>query len=113
MASSSAERGRPAKRKRFAFCGTFPGVAPAGRYPAPCFRGARTFLHRKRASTANGHSARSQQRPSGQLAPIIWRSGPAFVKQPFLRPRFECEHRSRKVKQPSASLRGKPRDELE
>ena len=29
---------------RSAFCGTFPGVAPAGRYPAPCFRGARTFL---------------------------------------------------------------------
>jgi len=29
---------------RFAFCGTFPGVAPAGRYPAPCFLGARTFL---------------------------------------------------------------------
>ena len=29
---------------RFTFCGTFPGVAPAGRYPAPCFRGARTFL---------------------------------------------------------------------
>ena len=30
--------------RRFAFCGTFPGVAPAGRYPAPCFRRARTFL---------------------------------------------------------------------
>ena len=29
---------------RFAFCGTFPGVAPAGRYPAPFIRGARTFL---------------------------------------------------------------------
>ena len=29
---------------RFAFCGTFPGVSPAGRYPAPCFHGARTFL---------------------------------------------------------------------
>ncbi len=29
---------------RFTFCGTFPGVAPAGRYPAPCFRRARTFL---------------------------------------------------------------------
>jgi len=29
---------------RFAFCGTFPGVSPAGCYPAPCFRGARTFL---------------------------------------------------------------------
>ena len=27
---------RPEDR-RFAFCGTFPGVAPAGRYPAPCF----------------------------------------------------------------------------
>ncbi len=29
---------------RFAFCGTGSRVAPAGRYPAPCFRGARTFL---------------------------------------------------------------------
>src|SRR5258706_12297607 len=29
---------------RYVFCGTFPGVAPAGRYPAPCLRGARTFL---------------------------------------------------------------------
>ena len=27
-----------------ALCGTVPGVAPAGRYPAPSFRGARTFL---------------------------------------------------------------------
>ena len=34
---------RPAIR-RFAFCGAFPGVAPAGRYPAPCPHGARTFL---------------------------------------------------------------------
>ena len=39
------------------FCGTFPRVAPAGRYPAPCFRGARTFLSRKR------------ERSSGRLAP--------------------------------------------
>ena len=31
---------------RFAFCGTVPGVAPAGRYPAPYSRGARTFLPR-------------------------------------------------------------------
>ena len=30
--------------RRFAFCGTFPKVTLAGRYPAPCFRGARTFL---------------------------------------------------------------------
>jgi len=33
-------------RRRFVFCGTIPGVASAGRYPAPCFRGARTFLPR-------------------------------------------------------------------
>jgi hypothetical protein len=31
--------------RRFAFCGAFPGVAPAGCCPAPCLRGARTFLH--------------------------------------------------------------------
>jgi len=30
--------------RRFAFCGTFPRLAPAGCYPAPRFRGARTFL---------------------------------------------------------------------
>jgi hypothetical protein len=36
----------PEKFRRFDLCGTFPGVAPAGRYPAPFFRGARTFLHR-------------------------------------------------------------------
>ena len=52
----------PSKRgglaRRFAFCGTVPGVAPAGRYPAPCFHGARTFLHPFR------------QRPSGRLAGV-------------------------------------------
>jgi len=45
--------------RRFAFCGTFPGVAPAGRYPAPCFRGARTF----RPSALAGREAAI--RPSG------------------------------------------------
>jgi hypothetical protein len=29
---------------RFVLCGTFPGVAPAGNYPAPFIHGARTFL---------------------------------------------------------------------
>ena len=47
--------------ERFAFCGTFPRVAPAGRYPAPCFRGARTFLPSTRKS---GH-------------PAIWRNAKA------------------------------------
>ena len=31
-------------RGRFVFCGTVPGVAPAGGWPAPYSRGARTFL---------------------------------------------------------------------
>ena len=30
--------------ERFVLCGTIPGVAPAGRYPAPYVDGARTFL---------------------------------------------------------------------
>ena len=44
----------PPAGRRFAFCGTFPGVAPAGRYPAPCFRGARTFLPRRRLGGVEG-----------------------------------------------------------
>ena len=39
-------------RERYPFCGTFPGVAPAGRYPAPFSRGARTFLPRALSSIA-------------------------------------------------------------
>src|SRR5690554_2750930 len=42
----------PADAGRFAFCGTFPGVAPAGCYPAPCFLGARTFLARRLSTIA-------------------------------------------------------------
>lgn len=41
---SPASGGGRRKRKRFVLCGTFPGVAPAGRYPAPYVDGARTFL---------------------------------------------------------------------
>ena len=48
---------RPAEAgRRFAFCGAIPGVAPGGRYPPPCHRGARTFLDAK------------APRPSGRLA---------------------------------------------
>ena len=35
--------------RRFIFCGTFPGVAPAGYYPAPLSCGARTFLFTSKA----------------------------------------------------------------
>jgi hypothetical protein len=46
-----------ALRKAHAKGGSFsvaliPGVAPAGRYPAPFFRGARTFLHRSLSAIA-------------------------------------------------------------
>ena len=43
----------PGMPGRFAFCGTFPEVAPAGRYPAPCFDGARTFLALRRGHPVN------------------------------------------------------------
>src|ERR1700742_353 len=41
---SSAASGGGGVGERFVLCGTFPGVAPAGRYPAPYVDGARTFL---------------------------------------------------------------------
>jgi hypothetical protein len=47
------------KKRRFVFCGTVPGVTPAGRYPAPFLAGARTFL-----PSAVTHKA-AVARPSG------------------------------------------------
>ena len=40
------------RSRRFAFCGTIPRLSPGGRYPPPCFHGARTFLHSGRTGTA-------------------------------------------------------------
>ena len=69
---------------RFAFCGTFPGVAPAGRYPAPCFRGARTFL-----PSQVSHMRKAAIRPSDSMNVAITgatvkrkrsRPFPTFVK---------------------------------
>jgi len=57
-----AARRRFRTERRCTFCGTFPGVAPAGRYPAPYLRGARTFLP----------PPKGRERPSGRLAPEIW-----------------------------------------
>jgi hypothetical protein len=36
--------GKPLTPKQTLLCGAFPGVAPAGRYPAPFLHGVRTFL---------------------------------------------------------------------
>ena len=56
--------GRQAAAGRSTLCGTFPGVAPAGCYPAPYLHGARTFLPPRLAySFANsGH-------------PTVWQDG--------------------------------------
>jgi hypothetical protein len=51
--------------RRYLLCGTFPGVAPAGRYPAPYLRGARTFL-----------DAGASRLP-GRLTPVKWVRGRA------------------------------------
>ena len=64
---------RPVDRRRAwrcPFCGTIPGVAPAGRYPAPYLRGARTFL-----SPPGGG-----KRPSGRLALQICPAAPLLSK---------------------------------
>jgi hypothetical protein len=57
-----ARKVRTGRARRYIFCGTFPGVAPAGRYPAPYLRGARTFLPPPSAASAGG------ERPSDRLA---------------------------------------------
>ena len=61
-------------RGRCVFCGTFPGVAPAGGYPAPYSRGARTFLCRILATAAvrpSGNASSASERGTGQaFAPI-------------------------------------------
>ena len=66
----------PARRtgegRRCAFCGTFPGVTPAGCYPAPHLRGARTFL----SPPIDG------ERPSDRLAQQIW-SAEAWLSKLF------------------------------
>jgi hypothetical protein len=61
------------ERRRSILCGTVPGVAPAGRYPAPCFHGARTFLPRPPRG--------SRERPSGRLARVEIRGARAGVNQ--------------------------------
>src|SRR6516225_4202775 len=64
--------GMPETGRRCTFCGTFPGVAPAGRYPAPHLRGARTFL--------SPHTG--GERPSDRLATTDLGSRTTSVKAP-------------------------------
>src|SRR5580693_4378208 len=64
--------GMPETGWRCTFCGTFPGVAPAGGYPAPHLRGARTFL--------SPHTG--GERPSDRLATTDLGSRSSSVKAP-------------------------------
>ncbi len=64
-------------RGRFIFCGTFPEVALAGRYPAPLFHGARTFLprrllaHPQAAIRSADGVGRRPRRAEGQALPNV------------------------------------------
>jgi hypothetical protein len=74
------------KPGRFAFCGTFPGVAPAGRYPAPFFRGARTFLPRGVSALAGAAVRPADARlvgvQAGPVKPCRDRPPPAPTRLP-------------------------------
>jgi hypothetical protein len=80
-----AEEGK-AGGQRSVFCGTFPRLAPAGRYPAPLVHGARTFL------------PGFPERPSGRLTRQGW--GPR--RAPSRGEPFECLRSRRDVARPAA-----------
>ncbi len=73
---SPLRRGKP--RSRYLFCGTVPGVAPAGRYPAPCFHGARTFLPRAlsglAAAVIRPAGGTTGRRWAGRGQMMVWRA---------------------------------------
>src|SRR3984893_9337990 len=61
------------RSRRSVLCGTIPGLAPAGRYPAPFVHGARTFLP--------GNLSVLPERPSGRLTGEGMRSLASAVKR--------------------------------
>ena len=87
---------RPERRTSSAvcFCGTFPGVAPAGRYPAPCLRGARTFLPTP--------SELDEERPSDRLAGKIWDGAPRLSNRATGSARLR--YRAERVAKPRVAL---------
>ena len=90
------------QNRRFAFCGTFPGVAPAGCYPAPFLRGARTFLP----------GPCEPERPPGRLTPAPSRRGGGRRQPPA--PFTTREHYRNKVVEQSRRRWDRPgrRDDL-
>ena len=59
----------PAKGRRFAFCGAVPEIALAGRYPAPCPHGARTFLRPKATAVRPAGGANMRLQAAASSAP--------------------------------------------
>src|SRR3954453_3699571 len=57
--------------RRYLFCGAFPEVTLAGRYPAPCLRGARTFLCFRSGHPAGWRERLRALRRGGQIAAIV------------------------------------------
>jgi hypothetical protein len=62
-----------AKAWRFIFCGTFPQVTLAGRYPAPFLAGARTFL--PHADTRIPAAARPSGTGGLSRLRLVWEAG--------------------------------------
>jgi hypothetical protein len=62
---------RLAAPRRFAFCGAFPEVTLAGRYPAPCLHGARTFLCFRSGHPAGWQERLRTVREAGQILAAI------------------------------------------
>ena len=62
----------PAKGRRFAFCGAVPEIALAGRYPAPCPHGARTFLRPKATAVRPAGGANMRLPAAGSSAATSW-----------------------------------------
>jgi len=91
--------------RRCVFCGTVPGVAPAGRYPAPCLRGARTFLPPGDELPKGGHPA--VWRPGCRRRPSS-RSRTPGVGSP--RPVAECARGDGAAGSGSRDRRRRPRD---
>ena len=91
--------------RRYVFCGTVPGFAPAGCYPAPLVRGARTFL--------SGNLSVLPQRPSDRLTS----SGMVISKHSVKAPQGQSPYnlkdqgavRSIAVRARAAIARGRPR----
>jgi hypothetical protein len=83
--------------RRYGLCGTFPELAPAGRYPAPLVYGARTFL-------SDLSPRRGPQRPSDRLTETGMGARRRGVKRRAARSRARERQSSAHVRDGSAIL---------